>query len=183
MSKFLKQLDKELKEKSKKPDIHIKEAIPIVGSILMLLLVMSSSIILFYSVYMMYALIVSVCCALLLFWIENRYTIGLPLIGLTMVIIVTFTLVLPILAHYILLDKKEVCFDTTLKNKYFNVKMDGGTIHFEQNKSNTNNTLNIDTISGIPRYEYSQLPPIGSKVKICSEISKVGYQYTSIEAY
>jgi len=100
------------------------------------------------------------------------------------VLLLTFNLWLfPKVAHYLFLPKKDICMKAILSTKaYFYTLNETGQIEFVLIDNNVSKKLNdYYSIVGIPKYEYDQLPPVGSKIQICGELSPVGFSYAYID--
>jgi len=89
---------------------------------------------------------------------------------------------IPKLFHYTLLERTELCINAKLISKYRLKSI--RNIRFEINSTKMElpaTLLKIDTLSNIDAIEYDQLPPIGSKIQICGELSSVGFSYAYID--
>ena len=181
ISMFFRQIDKELKEKSTKPDIPFAWGVQIVIISLLVLGIMHSSFVFFYTAYIYYSLAVQLVLMIIFFIIDKKY-INLPYLGLSILMAIILFYGLPLVSHYVLLDTKRICFETTIESKSFRKKESIGKIWIKNSALVYENVENIDEINGIGKDEFNLLPKIGSKIQICGDISKVGFSYSYIEA-
>ena len=178
---FFRQVDRELKEKSTKPDIPFVWGVQIVIISLLVLGIMHSSFVFFYSAYFYYSLAM-LLVLMIIFWIIDRKYIDLPYVGLSVLIATILFYGLPLASHYLLLDTKRICFETSMKSKSYSPKEGIGKIWIENNTQIYENIEKIDEINGISKDEFDLLPKVSSKINICGDISKVGFSYSYIDA-
>jgi len=188
MKKVLYNLEKELKEKEKKysNDLTFFDIFIIFISFgLVILKMLNDSQIYFYSNYIYLSLLGSVlACIILCYLLTKRiifsiwYYISVP------VLIVTVSLwIVPKILHFTVLTTKEICIKSTIVDKYWHRYGNAGYIDFsvDHNLNIPEELLSFNELSKISEYHYKRFPKKGSKIKICGDISKVGYTYTHIE--
>jgi len=143
----------------------------------------------FYQNYIVYSFVfILLLLFLCLYWIpqkkfsikfSNFYDLMIPLI------IVTTTLwFIPKLLHYYLIDKKNQCIKTVLTNKSYNPHGKSGFIKFDDINAvpRIEDMIFVNSISGIDEYQYDNLPKKGEKIRICGEVSKIGFSLDYVEA-
>jgi hypothetical protein len=101
----------------------------------------------------------------------------------TLVVMISFWII-PRVWHFIDTTKKEICINAKLTSKREPYGGQDGVIWFDirDDKIMPRELRNFNLLSNLSYDEYRDLPKKGGTIKICGEISKVGYQYTSIEA-
>ena len=101
------------------------------------------------------------------------------------ILILTLTLwIIPKFFHYTILSSNVICIESTIMNKYWHRYGDAGYVefNFDNNSNIPQKLLHFNALSKLSKYDYDIFPSKGSKIKICGDISKVGYTYTHIEA-
>jgi len=188
MKKLFNTLEKELIGREKKYhenltffDIFV---ISISVGILILKIVYDSQIY-FYSNYYYISLFGSILiCIILCYFLTKNTKLSLwYYISMTILILTLSLWVIPKIFHYTILSSKVVCIESTIVNKYWHRYGDVGYVEFQFNNTNIpEKLLHFNRLSKISKYDYDIFPQKGSKIKICGDISKVGYTYTHIEA-
>jgi len=110
---------------------------------------------------------------------SQGYYISMLIIGISI-----FIYIVPKAWHYNFLKLDTVCFQAKLTYKYYSYTSgEVGRISFDSiyEENIPYKIIQLSSLSAIPKDEYDSLPNIGSKIKICGDISKVGYTYTHIE--
>jgi len=187
MNKFLKQIEREHEVRRK--DATLFDGFLVVITIIPIGFELFSSFEYFYQNYFIYAFFSSFLLMMTLFylipkWINIKFK-ELQYILISILILGISFFFIPKLLHYIFLPKTNQCFVATLLEKrLLGRSNDKGKIKFDIifDKDTPSKFIGYSTLSDVPVYEYELLPKLNSKIKICGEISKVGYQYTSIEA-
>ena len=175
------QLNKELKERSKKPDMPIFIAVPIVVSMIIVILITNSSFVFFYKNYLILSLFSALILLTILFVLARKYN-KLSFVGISLILILFSTHLVPLAFHYMFGEKENVCFEATIGGRYFSYTSGNiGWINIRDIDSDSKNIRAISRMPGIPKYEYDQLPPAGSKIQICGQLSKVGFSYEYID--
>jgi len=186
--KFLNQLEKDIEDKYRKDKVTYFDMImaPIVFLMFSYEISLSSYKYFYHSFVGYSVLIFLILCVLVCNVIPKRYGDSM-ITGLYQLLMPLFLLmvsfwVIPKVMHYVYFDKKEICINAKLTYK-LSARKDEGMISFDikYDTEIPRELISFNSISGIPFDNYISLPKIGSKIKICGDISKVGYIYTHIE--
>jgi len=139
----------------------------------------------FYSSYIFYSLFVLIILLLLLGYIYfYKYISLLSFNSLVILVIVYSIWFIPEGFHKYIIQKNFICLEAQLKSKRFiRYNEHRGKIKFTiLNKFNMpKELLFFDTFYGVPKDQYDNLPLKGSKIKICGEISKIGFSFDYVE--
>ena len=91
---------------------------------------------------------------------------------------------IPKMAHKVYFNKKNICFESQLISKRFMNKIGNGVIKFKvlNTIKMPTSLLSFDAFYGVPEEQYNNLPKKGEKIRICGEISKIGFSFDTVEA-
>ena len=189
-NKFFNNLESELQDKYKNKKISIFDGVlAVVIYFIVIYKIISSSFIFFYSNYILYAIFLFVLwCILLCYFFPKKWKLTVPtdvynFLMPILALVISFWII-PRSWHYIDASKKEICIDAKLIRKLPPNNSGDGIINFDirYDKLLPKELISLGSLSGLSYEEYMTLPAKGSKIKICGDISKVGYTYTHIEA-
>ena len=187
---ILNTLKEELQQKSQKRNEPIRNTFILsISGVALFLGAIYGSYIYFYTNYILYSfgILFVLCLVICLIVFRSRKSIESidpMVICISVLIFVSMLSIwwIPKLFHYTLLDRTELCINAKLISKYRLKSI--RNIRFEINSTKTElpaTLLKIDTLSNIDVIEYDKLPPIGSKIQICGQLSKVGFSYEYID--
>jgi len=150
---------------------------------------MKSSLVYFYANYILYSLLcVIVLLFLTFYWIPKlsiykKLSIAV-LLTMPFLYLVTTIWFIPKLIHYQYIDKQYQCFNAKLESKWFLRSDIVGSIRFDIDYTNDlpKEMMFINFLDGLDTYQYDNLPNKGEKIRICGEISKIGFSLESVEA-
>lgn len=188
MKRIINELEKELKEREKKYNEHLTFIDIFVLSIstgVVVLKILNDSQTYFYSNYAFISLLSSISMCIILCYLLIR------IIKLTrwsyfalVILVVTINFwVIPKILHYTILSSEPMCIESTLTHKYWHRYGDAGYIEFKPKSYSSipKELLYFNSLSKISKYDYDLLPPKGSEIKICGDITMVGYTYSYTE--
>jgi len=188
MGKVLNKLNEELKEREKKyhDNLNIVDVFIISISLGMFIFTMTNdSQVYFYTNYGYLSLIVSIFTCIVLYYFLRKKKISKWYYLFIPILVITLALwIIPKALHYTVLPKKSICLDSTITHKYWHRYGNAGYIEFSlySNSKTPKELLHFDSLSNLDKYDYDLLPSKGEQIKICGNISKVGYTYTYIES-
>jgi len=189
--KFFKTLEQEVEGKYKDNKVtYFDMTMAVIVFLLFSYEISLSSYIYFYNMYSGYSLIMSIILCILVCYLIPKYygknfVTALFQMLMPMLILMFSFWTIPKAFHYLFLETKEICIKGELTYK-LSARQDEGRISFDIDYLSNEiqvprKLISFGDISGISYDEYLKLPSIGSKIKICGEMSKVGYQYNTIE--
>ena len=184
---FIKQLEEE--QKKRKKGVTLWDGVLVFVALVPARYALMSSFVYFFSNYYIYALGLIFCLGIVIYFLKKRYHLewkAQRIIWIGVLIGSMSFLLLPQWMHFYVLEKKQICIDAKLvqKRKYGRSKDNKRMIKFDINYTADlpRQLLGFSKLKDIPDYQYDTLPPVGSPIRICGELSKVGFQYTSIKA-
>jgi len=178
----------------KKVNIVSKEQAPVhqnqydlmAGLILVIVPFVLTSLTYFYANYILYSLIgFIVLLFLTLYWlpklsIYKKFTIAIWVV-IPLVYLATTIIFIPYFLHNHIIDKKYECYSAKLKR----VSDVGGigSIYFDMDYSdNIPKEMMFIHALDIDIFQYDNLPKKSEKIKICGEVSKIGFSLDYVEA-
>ena len=189
MKKSFGKLEKELREREKKYHKNFTFFDTFVVSIstgTVILKILNDSQIYFYSNYGYISLFGGILmCIFLCYFVTKNVELSTWYYFSMPILILTLSLwIIPKFFHYIILAPNVICIESTITNKYWHRYGDVGYIefNFDNNSNIPKKLLHFNSLSKLSKYNYDIFPSKGAKIKICGDISKVGYTYTHIEA-
>jgi len=143
----------------------------------------------FYSNYILYSLIIVVLLLfLMLYWLpkkfSSKYFSGWYSSMIPITIIYISIWFIPRVLHYLIIPSKTQCIQSTLIDKLYNDYGESGFIKFDAINAvpRIKNMMFIDSFYGLDKDQYNNLPKKGEKIRICGEISKIGFSFDTVEA-
>jgi len=188
MSKLLNQIYSELDERASKNKLSTFEVTFALGAITIIGLYMpNNSFIYFYRHYLTYSLIGIILGILILVMMSKRFTQKFTVLYYFSIILITIFMsiwFIPKSLHYLKNDKNNVCVEAHLKYKGFVRYNNNGFIKFTllDDTKLPIDLIFLKKINGLSRYDYDNLPKKGEKIRICGEISKIGFSFDYVEA-
>jgi hypothetical protein len=184
--KYIKQIQDELQEKHSKDKSTYLDGALVLLALAPLLLETMSSFVYFYSNYILYS-ILGILFGCLFAYAIPKFFIQIKTFWyyfFIITIIISWSVwYIPKFIHIFYSTKIPICFDAKLTYKIYFPRDESAKINFELiSLVNAPRDLKkLHSVHGIPYDEYTSLPPIGSRIKICGKISKVGFGYEYIE--
>ncbi len=146
---------------------------------------MYSTFVYFYKFYILYSLI-AIMSIMSIFYIliKDNLIYWTKYLFIPLMVFSLFLWTLPKLVHHYIVSTQMLCLNATLRYKDYISRDNRVKIVFElENKIKISKQLqSFSKLDGIDGYQYNNLPKKNEKIRICGQISKIGFSFDYVEA-
>ena len=141
----------------------------------------------FYDFYILYSLGLAIVVLIVFYFFIKLYNVRTFWAKYLLIPFMIFSLSLwtiPKFIHHYIFSTETLCLNATLKYKDYIHRDDRVKIIFELDYSIQipKQLQSFTQLDGVGGYEYNSLPKKGKKIKICGEVSKIGFSFDYVEA-